>query len=370
MKLIVTAFLVLLLVVPAVSSAETVLRTGSDISVEADQIVEGDYYVSVGPFGRTVMSGSVLEDMYALGATVTVNGEIGHDLSILAGTSHLHASITDDVRIVAGEVTIAEDVGGDVFVLAGSLSILSTADIGGDVYFFGDSLSIEGDVAGSVLGKAQSVNIDSHIGKDFDMSAPLGVTIGDGAMIDGSVQYTSFLPLSRGQGAVIGGEVTRTESVAVTARQQARGVLVPIFITLFATLCLYLLFKRELESIVASVENTFSRNLLIGSAVTLLGPIVSVLLIVTVLGLFVGLLALSVVVLLYVAGLALSSVVLGAFVMKSFTKKLEVTLATILVGTILLQGLLFIPIIGLVTVYVIFAVTVGALTQRLYRVIA
>lgn len=369
MKYVALFSVALFLLLPVTTHGETVLRTGTDISVDADQTVEGDYYVSVGAFGKTVMSGSIQDDMYAFGAAVTVNGEVGADVAILAGTSQIHAPVVDDVRIFAGEVIIAENVGGDVFVLAGSLSVLSTATISGDIFFFGGDLLIEGNVEGSVLGKAQSVIVDSHISGDFDMTAPVGVTLGDNAIIDGSVSYTSLTALSRGQGAVISGEVLRAESSAVTARQQARGVLIPIFITLFATLSLYLLFKKELEAIVVSIETAFTRNLLIGSALAFLGPITAVLLMITVLGLFVGIMTLAVVVLLYVVGVALSSVVFGAFLMKLITKKLEVTLVTIIVGTVALQGLIFLPIIGPLAIYLIFAVTVGALTQRLYRTI-
>lgn len=347
--------------------AETVLRTGSDISVEADQVVEGDYYVSVGPFGKTVMSGSVAEDMYALGASVTINGEIGHDVSIMAGSAHLHASVTDDVRIFAGEVTLADEIGGDVFVIAGSLSVLSTAKITGDIFFFGGNLSIEGDVEGSVLGKAQSVNIDSHIGGDIDMTAQAGMALGDTAVVDGFVRYTSFSQLTRGQDTVVTGEVTKSEYASITAREQTRDLLIPIFITLFATLSLYLLFKNELESLLITIENGVTKNILIGTGVVLLGPIVAVLLIVTVLGVLVGLMTLSIVTMLYVAGFALSSLVLGAYVSKIFTKKLQVTLVSILVGTVAMQLLLLIPILGILCAYTIFVLTVGGVTSQLYR---
>jgi len=355
------------LVLPTGTQAETVLRTGSDISVEADQVVDGDYYVSVGPFGKTVMSGSVAGDMYALGALVTVNGEIGNDVSILAGSAQLHASVTDDVRIFAGEVTLADEIGGDVFVIAGSLSILSTAKIAGDVFFFGGNLSIEGDVGGSVLGKAQSTSIDSHIGGNIDVTAQTELLLGDRAVVDGSVQYTSFSQLTRGQGAVVGGEVMKSEYASISTREQTRDVLIPIFITLFATLSLYLLFKKELESLITTTEGGFTRSILIGSSVVLLGPVVAVLLMVTILGILVGLMTLAVVVILYVAGIALSSVVLGAYVSKFFTKKLEVTLITILVGSVSIQLLLFIPVLGLLAVYTIFAITVGGITQQLYK---
>jgi hypothetical protein len=71
----------LALFLPFSAYAETVLRVGDDISVSADQTVEGDYYVSAGPLGHTTMSGKVEEDMYAFGGSVTANGSIGGDLT-------------------------------------------------------------------------------------------------------------------------------------------------------------------------------------------------------------------------------------------------------------------------------------------------
>jgi hypothetical protein len=352
---------------PVSVQAETVLRTGSDVSVEADQIVEGDYYVSAGPFGKTVMSGSVTEDMYALGASVTVNGDVGNDLSVLAGSSHVYASVTDDVRIVAGEVTLADAIGGDVFIIAGSLSVLSTARIEGDIYFFGGDVSIEGDVGGSVLGKAQSVDINSHIAGDVNMTAQTGLSLGNKAVIDGSVQYKSFMELTRGQGAIVGGEVMKGEYASVTQQEKTRALLIPIFITLFATLSLYLLFKNELEALIKTIDRSVARNALVGSAVVLLGPIAAILLMITVLGMLVGIMTLSVVVMLYVAGIALSSAVLGAYVTKLFTKKLEISLLTIIVGTVAMQLLLLIPVLGLLGMYTVFALTVGGITQQIYR---
>ena len=85
MKKTACSLLILALFIPFGANAETVLRIGDDISVDADQVVNGDYYVSVGPFGNTSMSGSVAEDMYAFGGTVTTNGSIGRDLTVVGG---------------------------------------------------------------------------------------------------------------------------------------------------------------------------------------------------------------------------------------------------------------------------------------------
>lgn len=358
------------LLIPFTSQAETVLRTGTDISVDSDQVVDGDYYVSVGPFGKTIMSGGVSEDMYAFGASVTVNGTVGEDVSILAGTAQVHAPVTDDVRVIGGEVTLAEDVGGDVFVLGGTLTILSTAKVHGDVFFFGGDLLIEGDIDGSVHGSAQRAVIDSTVGKNIDMKVTTGITLGDKAHILGSVTYTSFSELTRSQSTIIDGSVQKNDIAADSAKEKMRGILMPMFIALFATLSLYLLFKREVESLVQTVEGSFAKSALIGSLVIILGPITALLLTATVLGLFVGLITFAVVLLLYIVGLALSSAVLGAFILKFFTKKLEVNLIAILVGALCIQGVMFIPIIGAFSLYVLFAVTVGALTHRMYRLVA
>jgi len=364
-------FLLLLLVsVPMISRAETVLRTGTDISVEEDQIVDGDYYVSVGPIGRTVMSGEVTGDMYAFGASVTVNGEVGSDVAIVAGTSQIHAPINDDVRIVAGEVVLADEVGGDVFVMSGSLSVLSTAHITGNIYFFGGDATIEGDVDGSVQGSAQHMEINATIGGAVDVSAPAGLVLGNRAHIGGDVRYSSLSSLVRGTDTSVEGEVIKGASVTATTKERARAALVPIFILLFASLSLYLLFKKDLETLIVSLEQKFTRNLFLGSAVIVLGPLTAVFLMLTVLGLFVGLMTSALVVLLYVAGLSLSGMVLGAFIMCTMTKKLMVTLPTIFVGTAAMQLLLLIPVAGPITAFVIFALTVGAVTYRLYEAVA
>src|SRR5690348_1840252 len=100
MKYIALVLLAVAVSVPAYAHAETVLRVGDNISVDAEQIVDGNYYVSVGPFGNTTMSGNVKGDMYALGGMVTTNGPVGSDLSILSASSQIHAPVAGDVRIV------------------------------------------------------------------------------------------------------------------------------------------------------------------------------------------------------------------------------------------------------------------------------
>ncbi len=356
-------------VFPLCVHAETVLRIGENVTVDADQIVDGDYYVSVGPFGDTSMSGSVTGDMYAFGGSVDANGSIGNDLTIVGGATQLHATVTDDVRIIAGEATIADHVGGDLFVIGGVLNVLSTARVDGDIIFFGGEAEINGTVGGSVLGTSERIRIDAQVGKDVDIKTATALTLGEKAAVSGSVKYASAEPLVRAQNAAVEGEVVRNEYAAssIQPQQGVRNALIPLFMVLFACLSLYLLFRKELQQLVQHLLLHPVKSAAVGTSIAVLGPVLSVILILTVLGAIVGIAGLLFSLLMYALSCALSGVVLGAFLSRIFTKKIQVSLVWIIVGTAALYALLYVPVIGVLVCAVLFVVTLGGIALSLYR---
>ena len=355
--------IVVFAILPLQTQAETVLRMGDKVSVTADQTVEGDFYASSGMFGHTTMSGIVKEDMYVLSASVTMNGTIEKDLTVLAGTAQIHGDVTDDVRIVAGDVTIAENVGGDVFVIGGTLTVLSNAVISGDVIFYGGVGEISGTVKGSILGTSEKMRVDAEVGKNIDIKTATTLTLGEKANIKGTVQYTSIDSLVRAQNAQIGGEVTQRKYTQDTQdiKQQLQAALIPFLITLFAALSLYLFFRKQLGQLVILTQKSTVKVSVIGFAAVLLGPIVSVLLMVTVLGSLLGSIILALSFLLYTIGFALSGCVFGSFLSKWTTNHALATPLWILLGTALLHMLLFVPVVGALLVLGLFIMTVGSL---------
>lgn len=368
------AYLLAILVffVPVFVQAETVLRMGEDISVDENQTVDGDYYVSVGPFGNTSMSGAVAEDMYALGGSVTVNGTIGKDLTIIGGTTQMHASVTDDVRIVAGEVTVAEHIGGDLFVIGGSLQMLSSASVGGDVIFFGGSAEINGKVGGSVLGTSEKIRVDAEVGGNVDVKTATALTLGEKTNVGGFVRYTSVEPLVRAPNAQVAGEISKNEYAedeAASIETKVRNLLIPIFITLFATLSLYLLFKKELQALVLRIHTVPAKSALFGLSLVILGPIVSLLLMATILGVVIGIMSTALVILAYAVGYSLSGVVLGSYLSKLSTNHARVTLPWIIAGTLTMHVLLLVPVIGIALALFVFTITVGGLAISVYKLL-
>ena len=360
--------LFLVLFVPFFVQAETVLRIGETVSVDADQSVGGDYYVSVGPFGDTSMSGTVGGDMYAFGGAVTVNGPIGADLTVVGGSSQVHATVTDDVRIIAGEVTIGEHVGGDLFVIGGTLQLLSSGSVGGDVIFFGGEAELNGTIEGSVLGTSEKIRVDGAVKGDVDIKTATSLTLGDRAHVTGTVRYNSLQDLVRSPNAIVDGSVIAGTYADTPTEHTLKDLLVPAFIMLFAVLSLYLLFRKEVQALAQTTLQSPLRSVLAGLGVCILGPVVSVLLLVTILGLLLGLIGIFAILAFYFIAMALMGVVAGAYIQKTFiNKSKEVSLIFVVIGTICVEAMLFIPIFGPVLVFCLFILTLGSVMIHTYR---
>ncbi len=353
------------LCVPTFVSAETVLRTGGDVTVSSNQTVEGNYYVS-SLSGKTTMSGAVNRDMLAAGGSVTVNGTVGEDLHILAGLAQVYGAVEGDVRVLGGEVTIGDRVGGDVFVIGGVLNVLPTAEIGGDIFFFGGTARVEGAVGGFLYGRAEQVVVNASIGQSVDMRT-VNLQLGERAEVVGDVRYTSQFELVRDSRASVGGTVVHNAQQPTDPRAEARALLVPLLVLLFTTLALYLVFKRELEVVTETILHTAALSALIGMGVFLLGPILSITMMLTVLGSVVGLIGLLVFVVLLLVSVAAIPVFVGALVFRLFGRSYEVSLLSILAGSAVCYTLLFIPVIGGAMLMAAMFFTLGGIVMTIYR---
>jgi hypothetical protein len=356
--------LLIFLVVPLSVEAGTVVRTGESVSVEADQTVEEDFYAA----GNSVnISGNIGGDMYVAGGSVTANGTVEQDVTIFGQSAQIHASVKDDVRVVAADVVIGSDVGGDVFVIGGVLKVLSTASIAGNVYFYGGEAEISGPVAGSVMGASEKLLINAPVAGDVDVTSGLSFELGDRASVQGSVRYKSEHDLIRAQNAVVEGEVTKNDRRTGDAKNNLGNSLTPFFVSLFAALCLYLLFKTELQNFTNITLTGFGRSALVGFAALILTPIAVLLFIVTILGALVGLTGLFVFLATVLAALVLTNIMLGALISRLFGKQFTVNLLSIVAGAVAVQVLWAIPVFGVFALGVLFVTALGGLFYQMYR---
>lgn len=352
----------LLVVFPLLAMAETVVRTGSSVSVEMNQTVENDFYAAG---GTVTHSGEIKEDMTAAAGSLTINGEVGADVNAVGGSIQVHAPVGDDLRLISGETVIASDVGGDVFVLSGTLRILSSAKIGGNVYFYGGDAEISGPVAGAVMGQAESFSINSEVGS-IDVTA-VDVELQDGAVVAGDVSYSAARELTRASGASVAGEITRGASRTDESSTGSGFPFIFFAIWLFTSFCFFLLFKPMIELVLESVKKDTLKVGLLGTVAAIVGPVIGIVLMATVLGVWLGILKMLFTIMLFIITMMLLPITAGGYALSFWKPGRRLDAVTVLAGMAIVVVLSLIPVVGGILIFLGYVVTLGAILYLLYQ---
>lgn len=353
----------LLLILPSLVQAETVVRTGDSVSISVGQTVENNLYAAG---GSIFLSGEVKEDMYILAGSATINGPVGVDLTALGGTTQVHAPVGGDLRVLGGDIVVGSDVGGDVFVFGGHLKILSSANISGNVYFYGGEAEIEGVVKGDVMGRADTFLINNLVG-GTNLSARK-VVLGDQANVQGDLQYESINDLERSVGATVGGDVLSS----IVVEKQDGGFMVPLTFLmswLFASLSVLLFFRSKSEELLIGIEKNPVRAGVLGIVAIVVAPVLSIILIATLLGSWIGIALLLLGLLLIIGSLILLPLLLGGYLLSFYRKKLRVDILAVFVGMTAIIVLGLIPLIGGLMISFSMIMVAGAVLYSFYRLV-
>jgi hypothetical protein len=200
-----------LFVVPNVHAFEG--RGGDVVTIGAEEVIEDDLYVGAGEF---TLDGTVEGDLVVVGGTIRVNGTVTGDL-IAAGQSVIvKGTVEDDARIAGYALTIQGDISDDVIAAGFSLESEGDSSIGGDVVYAGYQTLLAGDVSGDVNISGGAVRVAGAIQGDATVdvggteqaetmppfynfipnvptvpSVPTGLTVDQGATIEGDLDYTA-----------------------------------------------------------------------------------------------------------------------------------------------------------------------------------
>jgi cytoskeletal protein CcmA (bactofilin family) len=352
---------------PVVSYADQgpIIRGGESISVDAQKILEGDFY---GFGGTVIVSGNAKHDSYLGGGSVTVNGPVEGDLSVIGGDVQIHAAVGDDVRVIAGNVIVAGQVNGDLVVVAGSVHVLSTAVIKGSIVFTAQDVLIDGSVDGSVYGKATSLRIDAPVKGGVSTQVYEQFVLGDHAIIDGTISYKSPQDLIRAQNTTIHGDIHKENMLTHdTTKDFVRKVFFESSVLLFASLLLFLVARARMIEVSHLVSISYGRQGLIGLGMFLSMSVITLILMMSVLGLLFGVFA----GLLYGTLIAMSfmviPIIVGAFITQKVLKQPTMSALSVVIGVVGVGLLSMIPILGLITLIVLFFVSFGTLCTVAYR---
>jgi len=363
MKKILIAGCVSLMLAPFFVQADPIIRSGDAISIDASQVLEGNFY---GLASTINISGTANEDVHVAGGRVTINGLVNKDLSILGGTVNVHGEVGDDLRVVGGDIVLATAVAGDVFVIGGTLTILSTATVEGDVIFYGKELLIDGRVNGSVHGSSENVRINTAIGGNVEYKATRSFVLGDRADISGDVTYTGFNEIVRAQGALVSGDVRHIKNTIENTRDFMQAWVIIFATLLFSGLTMYFVSRRFVSRFVASSHASVGTTGLVGLVAFLVAPLVSTVLLVSVVGSIVGILFIVGYILLLIASFVFSTILTGSLFQKYILKKDELTIFTPIIGVCVYLLIFIIPFLGTFIIFGLIMISLGTFVRLIY----
>ncbi len=364
-------FLALVIFVPVVSFG-AVFRAGEQTSVNSNEKIIGDLYISG---GSVTSSGSVSGDLIAGSGNILINGPVGGDLIAGGGTVTILSDVADDVRIGGGDINIQGKVGGDVLVGGGQVNI-GGKGIEGDLVVGGGNVRIDAPVRGSLKVGGGNVYINSEIAGDIKIIADK-VTLGKSANIKGRFSYKAGEELTKEDGAVVSGQVdftpSRDKEVSVKFLAGIASIWVlGSFLTLFlSSLFIGFMFKKYSHEVLNKAKDKPLHEIGRGLLVFILLPVLSVLMFVTLVGYPFGIMGVIAFVSLLLFGWIISPIIVGSVVYNYFSKgEYVINVKTILVGVITYKLIGIIPVLGFIFQALLMLLTIGIIVSIKRKIVS
>ena len=322
-----------------------------------------DYYAAG---GTVTIDARVNGDVIAAGGTVVVGNRVQQDVMVAGGTVTVQGRVQDDVRAAGGNVTIDAQIGDDALVSGGNVTLTSNSRVGGNAMFAGGVVNINGTVDGDLRAAGGNVTINGTVHGNVVLEADQ-VTIASGSRIDGNLDYRSPGKGRISKDAVIRGKSIYTEIDRYEPHRGARFVSVVTFS--IAGIVLMLLFPNFTRVTSARVGQQFWKNLGLGFALLVATPAAILLLMVSVIGIWVALPLLAT----YLVALLLAYLIAAFYVAEKGARLLRFDtgsrgriFAALVVALLLLTALRFIPVLGGLVTFLLMLTALGATVLQLY----
>jgi cytoskeletal protein CcmA (bactofilin family) len=350
---------------PASAQIDTIWRAGARVNVVASD------HRDVWAAGAIVsVRGTVLNEVWAAGAEVDVDAIANGDMWAAGAIASVKGGSAKNLYVVGARVSIDARVGGKLSAAGARVIVGPRTEVRGDTRLAGADIVFAGTSGGPVTLYGDSVQIDGRIAGDLHVRAR-SVTVGKGAVIDGSALFETLNEPLIEEGATLRGRQTVTlPKPRKIEGEQIVGVLVAII--LFGVgagfvlgLILLIVARGFVERTIDLMRLGPGRSVLVGVGVLILVPLAAIAVMATVIGIPVGLVALLAFPLLLFTGSVLGAFGLSDWVLnrgreeRSFIGRIALLLAGLLALTVI--GL--IPVLGFLTWLLAVTLGLGAFWQ-------
>lgn len=345
--------------------------------------------------GRSlIVASSTYGNAYAAGASVVVTGAVGGDLAVTGGSIVATSVVTGDALLVGGSINSRGRVRGDLRAVGGSVRVED--GVSGDLVAFGYSVHNAGRITGSVFvgavdaeivnGASGPVTIYGNnvlLSGDFDddvtVFASGRLTLMASTTIAGELFYqtpeASIIPDSV---VVIGGiKYNRSSYLPKIGTSRILGLASVGFFLFVRVLGLIILagllaglFPKLADVLIERVHSKSPRNILLtmllGFAILVATPVLTVLLMLTFVGFALALLILIMYALLVLLAIAYSGIILGGVWSRRFMRRDTTVWHDGVLGMLAVSIIAIVPAIGLPLVILFAIFSTGALLQQFF----
>jgi cytoskeletal protein CcmA (bactofilin family) len=380
------AVLVLPLLLPAQAQVSDVKPLPTDAARESSASYGARNVYRAGGNVRLVVP--VKGDFYAAGGRVTVEQPVAGDATLAGGAVSVRAPIGEDLRAAGGDINIESTVGGELYASGGNITLSHAAAVADAVTLYGGNVNIEGKINGPLTVYAQKVLLNGEVAKDVEINAE-EIELGPRAKLGAALRYPSDAQFKTAEGVIIGGAVTRGESIngrpdthhdrewhgqmMGSGPSWAGGV--ASFIALLATSALFLLvFTGFSQRASQRIRATPWPALAAGVAVLLGTPVLAMLLLITLIGIPLGIALMMLFPLMLLMGCVVGVFSISQRVQRAIQKESISTSSAAMMGffalTLLLVLLLgSVPFIGFLILLAIMLLGTGACALELYALV-
>ena len=344
------------------------LRQGSTVTVGPGETVDDDLYA----FGGSItIQGTVKGDVVASGGMVIIDGTVTGSVMAAGGTISVGGQVSGSVRAAGGSVSVGGRVGGDVVVAGGTLSLGPNSQVGRDVVIGNGTTTLAGQIGRDLSGGGGSLVISGRIGRDVQVSADR-FEVTAGAVVNGSVIYTSANQAIIASGARMGGTVLRKEPERAVPSGPA-SQFIDWVRTLVGFLALGLLIVFLLPTFTRRSNDTLTRSTIVsialGAGLLIAVPILA--LIVFVVGAlaggwWIGLIVLALYAVAIATSVPLAAVAIGALILRYSGRQAHDAIA-LLIGLVALLLVAIVPVVGWIVMLLAMLAGLGALALTLSR---
>jgi cytoskeletal protein CcmA (bactofilin family) len=339
--------------------------------------------------GQVRPTAPVEGDFLAVGGKITIDQSVKGDAMLAGGSIEVRAPVGDDVRAAGGDISIESTVGGELYVTGGNLAVTKTAKVSGPATLWGGTVTIDGKIDGPLVVRAQRIVLNGEVANNARLTAE-DIELGPESKISGALSYAVAGEIKKAAGATIGGSTTRDDEQN-DQRGDGRsegwerswqrhmelnnpGWVGPLF-TFFAMLACAAVFLLLFPGFSARATDKVNASpwlaLVVGIGALLGVPVLAGLLILTILGIPVAIAVLA-----FFPFLLLVGYVVGVlFVSRRAQQALHrgpapsfgVTIGFFALALLLVMLLARLPFVGVLALFLITMVGVGACLLELFR---